>query len=101
MAKTYAKCTKCGEVVLIDNNEEASICSVCGKAFITENAIKLYENNSYNSGVAKREQAPKKRHIGRSFLRGLLMVCECVGYLFYVLFFVWLFVDITDGLKKK
>ena len=97
MAQVNAKCRNCGENILIDDNKEANICPNCKQAFINDKAIKLF-----NAGVEKQDTTTKhKRHIWKSLGKGLLMVLECVGYLFYCLFFVWLFVDITDDLKKK
>ena len=84
-----AKCTNCGENILIDDNKEA---------FITEKAIKLYKESVCNEVSHK---VVKKKHVWKSLGKGLLKVLECVGYLFYCLFFVWLFVDITNDLKKK
>ncbi len=98
MSQSNAKCTICKTDVFIDCNKEANICPNCGDAFITEKAIKLYNESVVNEGQHK---VVKKRHIWKSLGKGLLMVLECVGYLFYCLFFVWLFVDITDDLKKK
>ena len=98
MAQVNAKCTNCGENIIIDDNKEANICPNCKEAFITEKAIKLLNENSNKDKLVL---AVKKRNIWKSLGKGLLMVLECIGYLFYVLFFIWLFVDITDDLKKK
>ncbi len=98
MAQVNAKCTSCGASVIIDDNKEANICPNCNEAFITEKAIKLLDENVNNDKPANRS---KKRHIWKSLGKGLLMFLECIGYLFYVLFFIWLFVDITDNIKKK
>lgn len=95
MAQVNAKCTNCGKNVLIDDNRDASICPNCKEAFVTDRAITLY--NRENQITEK----PKKRHVWKSLGRGLLMALECIGYLFYVLFFIWLFVDITNDIKKK
>lgn len=97
MSMVYAKCPNCGQNVLVDSIKEASICEYCSEAFVTEKAI-----NAYNGITVSTTNKPaKKRHIGKSLLKGLLMTLECLGYLFYVLFFLWLFIDLTDGLKKK
>ncbi len=98
MEKVYAKCPICKKDVLIDCNKEANVCANCGEAFITEKAIKLYNESACNEVEHK---VVKKRHVWKSLGKGLLMVLECFGYLFYCLFFVWLFVDITDNIKKK
>lgn len=97
MSVVYAKCPHCGQNVLVDNVKEATVCEKCSEAFVTEKAI-----NAYNGITASTTSKPvKKRNIGKSLLKGLLMTLECLGYLFYVLFFLWLFIDLTDGLKKK
>ncbi len=98
MAQVNAKCTNCGENILIDDNKEANICPICKEAFITNKAIRLFNADTEKTVLIKEN---KKRHVWKSLGKALLMILECVGYLFYCLFFVWLFVDITDGLKKK
>lgn len=98
MALVDAKCTNCGEKLLINDTEDAEICPHCNHAFVTEKAIQLYNTNS----VQKNQTAKvKKRHVLKSLGKGLLMVLECVGYLIYVVCLLWLFFDITDDLKKK
>ncbi len=98
MAQYNAKCPNCKVDIFVDSNKEANICPNCKEAFITEKAIKLYSASACNE---MQNRAIKKRHIWKSLGKGLLMTLECVGYLFYCLFFVWLFVDITDNIKKK
>ena len=98
MAQYNSKCPNCKVDIFVDSNKEANICPNCKEAFITEKAIKLYNESMCNEGQHK---VAKKRHIWKSLGKGLLMTLECVGYLFYCLFFVWLFVDITDNIKKK
>ncbi len=95
MAIVDAKCTLCGEKILVDNQKEADICPYCKSAFVTEKAISLY------GGETEPVPVVKKRHILKSLGKGLLMVAECIGYLIYVLCLVWLFVDITDNITKK
>lgn len=97
MEQYNAKCPNCNNEILIDCNKEANVCPNCNEAFITEKAIKLYDNSEENKAPAVK----KKRHVWKSLGKGLLMALECVGYLLYCLFFVWLFVDITDNIKKK
>ena len=96
-ATVNAKCTDCGEVILIDESKDANICPKCGNAFVSEKAISLFKEQN---GV-KNSNRKKVRHVWKSLGRGILMFLECIGYLFFVLFFIWLFVDITDDLKKK
>ena len=45
MSLVNAKCTNCGEVILIDKNKDAEICSRCNSAFVCEKAIALYNND--------------------------------------------------------
>lgn len=90
MAQRNARCTVCNAEIVIEENKDANICPCCNEAIVTEKAIRLY------NGSVKR-----KRNVWKSLGKGLLMVVECVGYLFYCLFFIWLFFDITDNLKKK
>ncbi len=98
MAEVKAKCTNCGAEIFVDDKKEAGICSSCAQAFVTEKAIRLYNQKTEQQG----QLAPKKkRHAIKSLGKGLLLALECIGYLFYVLFFVWLFVDITNDFKKK
>jgi hypothetical protein len=102
MANVNAKCPNCGKDIVIDDNKDANICPVCKEAFITEKAIKLYKEKTENNLTPNNEnKSVKKRHVWKSLGKGLLMALECIGYLFYCLFFVWLFVDITDNIKKK
>lgn len=96
MAQVNAKCTNCGESVLIDDKKEANVCPVCKEAFITEKAIALYNGNE--KGNIKKI---KSRHVWKSLGLGALLVLKCIGYLFYVICLMWLFFDITDNLKKK
>lgn len=98
MSQYNAKCPNCKEDIFIDSSKEANVCPNCKEAFITEKAITLYYGNTQKEVQVK---GAKKRHVLKSLGKGLLMVLECIGYLFYVLFFIWLFVDITDNLKKK
>ena len=98
MAEVYAKCPNCDEIILIDDSQDAEICNKCNKPFVTEKAIKSY-NESINGSDA--QPSPKKRHVWRSLGRGLLLAVKCIGYLIYVLTLMWLFFDILDDIKKK
>lgn len=98
MAQVNSICPICGERLLIEREKEADICPKCNQAFITEKAIELFSRQENNDNQVS---VKRKKHVFRSLGKGLLMVLECIGYLFYVLFFIWLFVDITDDLKKK
>lgn len=90
MVKVDAKCTNCGEKISIDGGKEANVCPCCSQAFITEKAIRLFNENS----VTK-----KKRHVWKSLGRGILMTFYCLGYLIYVLTLMWLIFDIVDNKK--
>ena len=98
MAIVNAKCTVCGKTISINGKNQANICPNCNQAIITENAVRLYLESPENE---KGERPKKHRHRLRSLGRGLLFALECLGYLFYVLFFIWLFIDLTDNVKKK
>lgn len=37
----------------------------------------------------------------KTFGRVLLLILECIGYLFFVISFMWIFFDIFDGKKGK
>ena len=96
MINANVKCPNCGKLIDIDATKEANICPECGEPFVTEKALTLYKNEQGES-----LSTIKKRHVWKSLGKGLLLTLKCIGYLFYVIFFIWLFVDITDNLKKK
>ena len=97
MAQVNAKCPYCGETVLIEDSKEASVCPNCKDAFITEKAITVYNNSQNQAEITTK----KRRNVLKSLGKGLLMVLECIGYLLYVITFMWLFFDITNDIKKK
>ena len=97
MALVNAKCTNCGEEILIDDIKDAHVCSKCNNAFVTEKAITLYNKDNDKNN----ERAVKTRHIFKSLGLALLMVLKCIGYLIYVISLMWLFFDIVDDFKKK
>ena len=45
MARVNAKCTNCGEKIVVDDTRDAAICPNCNQAFVTEKAIKLCDEN--------------------------------------------------------
>ena len=94
MARVNAKCPYCNTVNLVEDVEEAEICTNCHKAFITEKAIKAYNGESTKT-------AKKKRHIWKSLGFGLLMTVKCIAYLIYVFTMMWLFFDLVDDIRKK
>ena len=95
-----AKCTNCGENILIDDNKEANICPNCNNAFITEKAIKLYNAES-EEAKEKEICKTKRRHVLKSLGMALWFIIKSIGYLIYVVCCLWLFFDIVDGIKKK
>ena len=96
-----AKCTNCGEEIAVNIREDANICPKCNKAFVTEKAVALYNKERISETEQKEERKRKAVKIFRSLGSAILMILECIGYLFYVIFFLWLFIDITDFHKKK
>ena len=98
MAKEYGKCPNCGEIILIADDNEADICSRCQKAFITEKAIKLYNEKNDNKSA---KPTAKKGNFWKSFWYGVLITLKCIGYLIYVLSMIWLIMGFFDGFKKS
>lgn len=110
MAKIEVICTNCNKIVCVDNEKEANVCPNCGEAFVTEKALTLYNLQcAENLENSRHEQNLKKqRHRKESVIKALkmigktfLFVLECIGYLLYVVCFIWLFVDLTDKISKK
>ena len=97
MAQVNAKCTNCNQFLVIDDQEDADICPHCNKAFVSEKAIKLYNHDTEEKQV----RSIKRRHVFKSFLKGVWLVFKCFLYLFYVILCLWLFFDIVDDIKKK
>ena len=105
-----AICPNCKSEVGANLDKEANVCPNCGEAFVTEKALTLYNlQRADNLENSQHEQNLKKqRHRKESIIKALkmigktfLFVLECIGYLLYVICFIWLFVDLTDGIKKK
>ena len=42
MSFLEAKCTQCGAFITVDDTKDAGVCEYCGTAFVTEKAIKYY-----------------------------------------------------------
>lgn len=112
MAKIEVICTNCNKTVSVDNEKDANVCPICNEPFVTEKAVALYNNQHKTFAVQTVNETAtkqkKERHRKESIIKALkmigktfLFVLECIGYLFYVIFFIWLFVDLTDGIKKK
>ena len=98
MANVNAKCTNCGENILIDDVKDADICPHCNTAFVTEKAIKLY--NQTPEQIQQNKKAVR-RHVFKSFLLGLWFTFKCFLYLIYVVCLLWLIFDIYDDVTKK
>ncbi len=52
MGLIAAKCTQCGAVLQVDDNQDAAICSHCGTPFIVEKAINNYNMSIVNNIAA-------------------------------------------------
>ena len=90
MAKVI--CTHCNKEIEADLTKEADICPLCKTPFSTERAIKLYD---------KKHVKKRLKHCLYWTGKVLLLILQCIGYLIFALSFVWLFLDITDSLKRK
>ena len=110
MAQVEVICTNCNQIVCVDSEKEANVCPNCKEAFVTEKAMVLYNKNQNDSNSQRAEEikTKKQRHKKESVIKALkmigktfLFILECIGYLLYVICFIWLFFDITDGIKKK
>ena len=73
-----AKCTQCGDSIIVDETKEAGICPSCGTAFVTEKVITNYVNN-YNTvhniteNVTKIIMGNEKDEAPDFFKRGLTL----------------------------
>lgn len=65
MGYVAAKCTQCGANIEVDSSNEASICSHCGAAFITDKAVDNFINtyNIQNATINLNVQNIDKMHI--------------------------------------
>lgn len=74
-----AKCTQCGDSIIVDETKEAGICPSCGTAFVTEKVINNYVNN-YNTvhniteNVTKIIMGNEKDEAPDFFKRGLTLL---------------------------
>ena len=93
MAKVNAKCTNCGEVIFIENKNDANICPHCNCAFLTEKAIKLYKKTP----IEGEKTSIKVKRFFKMFGSALLLILECIWYLICSL----LLVDFILDVKKK
>ena len=101
MANVNAKCTNCGEIILINDIKDADICPHCNTAFVTEKAIKLYSQPPEQIEQDKQVKKAVRRHVFKSFLLGLWFTFKCFLYLIYVVCLLWLIFDIYDDVTKK
>jgi len=46
MSIVQVKCPKCGQIINTDNSDDAAICTSCGKAFVVEKAVELYNRKT-------------------------------------------------------
>lgn len=43
MALTTAKCTKCGNIIEVEETKDAAICPFCNEAYVVARAIRYYK----------------------------------------------------------
>ena len=98
MALVNAKCTNCGEQILVDNVKDADVCPNCNTAFVSEKAIALYSQDTETNELTRKK---KRRSVWKSFLSGVVLAVKCFFYLIYVVCLLWLFFDVLDDIKKK
>lgn len=51
MSFLEAKCTQCGAFITVDDTKDAGICEYCGNAFVTEKAIKYYNEGFLDTNL--------------------------------------------------
>lgn len=97
MELKQGKCPLCGQEIEVDCSKDADVCSNCNGAYVTQKAVELY------GGKERKKLIVKKRTVNFFKMAGriCLLILECLGYLIYCLSFVWLFIDLTDNIKKK
>ena len=96
MAKVNAKCTNCGEVILIESKNDAHVCPHCNCAFVTEKAIKLYKK----SPIEGEKTSAKVMRVLRMFGSALLLILQCIWYLICSILLVDFILDLTKKDKK-
>ena len=97
MAKVNAKCTNCGEIIVIDDEKDANVCTCCNSAFITKKAIKLYKK----SPVKNDNSSKNVKRFFKTFGSVLLLILECIWTIICTIFCINLISDIASGSKKK
>lgn len=53
MSFLEAKCTQCGAFITVDDTKDAGICEYCGNAFVTEKAIKYYNEGFLDTNLTQ------------------------------------------------
>ena len=97
MALVNAKCTNCNKEILIDGAKDANVCPNCNEAFVTEKAIRLYNDNPE---IENKIKHVKRRNRWKTLGRGILLVLECIVDIIGAILIVGLFFDIFDKKKK-
>ena len=97
MAKVNAKCTNCGEIILIESKKDANICPHCNSAFITEKAIKLYKKMP----VEGEKASAKVKRFFKMFGSALLLIIQCIWCLICSILLVDFILDVTKSTKSK
>lgn len=97
MAKVNAKCTSCGEVIVIESKNDANICPHCETPFVTEKAIKLYKK----SPVEGEKTSAKVKRFFKMFGSALLLILQCIWYLICSILLIDFVLDITKTNKNK
>ena len=97
MAKVNAKCTNCGEIILIESKKDANVCPHCNSAFITEKAIKLYKKMP----VEGEKASAKVKRFFKMFGSALLLILQCIWHLICSILLVDFLLDITSNKNKK
>ena len=98
MKKANAKGNNPGEKLLTTENKEFNTCPHCSSEFASEQALAIDKDDLQK---VKEARAIERKLFWKGFGVGLLTVLKCIGYLIYVLTFMWLIFDIVEGLKKK
>ena len=61
MAYVQGKCPECSGMLAVDTNEKASISLYCGKAFIVQEAIELFNARNAPTKAEADEPSPKPK----------------------------------------
>ena len=96
MAKVNAKCTNCGEIIVIESKNDANVCPRCNCAFVTEKAIKLYKK----SPIEGEKSSAKVKRFFKMLGSALLLILQCIWHLICSILFIDFILDITNKNKK-